>query len=132
MTIVYTSPKSEALANDVVSKIASLNNGSQSITVQADLSQVDAGGMIVAATLKAFGDSIDILVNNAGVMFDKAIQDTTSEDYATIFDVNVRGPLLMTKAVLPHLKAPGRIINVSSVGARCGLEKMALYSASVS
>jgi 3-oxoacyl-[acyl-carrier protein] reductase len=131
VTIVYTSPKSEASANDVVSKIASLNNGSQSITVQADLSQVDAGRRIVAATLKAFGDSIDILVNNAGVMFDKAVQDTTPEDYAAIFDVNVRGPLLMTKAVVPHLKAPGRIINISSVGARCGLEKMALYSASV-
>jgi 3-oxoacyl-[acyl-carrier protein] reductase len=120
------------LANDVVSKIASLDNGSQSITVQADLSQVDAGEKIVAATLNAFGPSIDILVNNAGVMFDKTIPDATPEDYAAIFDVNVRGPLLMTKAVIPHLRAPGRIINISSVGARCGFEKLALYSASVS
>ncbi|KAF2707423.1 NAD(P)-binding protein [Pleomassaria siparia CBS 279.74] len=130
VTIVYTSPKSEALAKDLVAKIASLENGSQSITVQADLSKVDAGEKIVAATLGAFGNQIDILVNNAGVMFDKSIHDSTAEDYAAIFDVNVRGPLLLVKAVVPHLKAPGRIINISSVGARCGFERMALYSAS--
>ena len=127
---MYTSPGSEASAKSVASQIASMGNGSQSITVQADLSQVDVGEKIVAATLKAFGGSIDILVNNAGVLFDKAILDTTAEDYAAIFDVNVRGPLLMTKAVVPHLRAPGRIINVSSVGARSGFEKLALYSAS--
>lgn len=36
----------------------------------------------------------------------------------------------MTKAVAPRLKAPGRVINVSSVGARCGFEKLAIYSSS--
>jgi 3-oxoacyl-[acyl-carrier protein] reductase len=36
----------------------------------------------------------------------------------------------MTKAVLPHLRAPGRIINMSSVGARFGPPQLALYAAS--
>ncbi|KAF2871019.1 hypothetical protein BDV95DRAFT_607306 [Massariosphaeria phaeospora] len=130
VTITYTSPKSETLANDLVSNIAALDNGSQATTVQADLSQLDAPDIIVAAARAAFGDHIDILVNNAGVLFERALQETTAEDYAAIFDVNVRGPLLMTKAVVPHLQAPGRIINVSSVGARSGFPKLALYSAS--
>lgn len=130
MAIVYTSPKSETLANDLVSKIASLDNGSAATTVKANLGQLDAGDNIVAATRAAFGDYIDILVNNAGVEFDRPLLETTAEDYAAIFDVNVRGPLLMTKAVVPHLRAPGRIINVSSVGARCGFAQLALYSAS--
>jgi 3-oxoacyl-[acyl-carrier protein] reductase len=98
--------------------------------VQADLSQVDTGDKIVAATVAAFGNSIDILVNNAGLEFDKPLLDTTAEDYSKIFDVNVRGALLMTKAVVPHLRAPGRIINMSSVGSRSAFANLTLYCAS--
>ncbi|ORY12002.1 dehydrogenase with different specificitie [Clohesyomyces aquaticus] len=130
VAIVYSSPKSETLANDLVSKIASLDNGSEATMVKADLGQIDAGEKIVAETLAKFGDSIDILVNNASVEFDRPLLETTAEDYAAIFNVNVPGPLLMTKAVVPHLRAPGRIVNISSVGARCGFAQLALYSAS--
>jgi 3-oxoacyl-[acyl-carrier protein] reductase len=130
VTIVYTSPKSETGAQEVASKVAAFNNGSQAIVVQANLREVDAPEKIVIATVKAFGDKVDILVNNAGVLFKKTILETTADDYAAIFDVNVRAPLLMTKAVVPHLRAPGRIINLSSVGARLGFENLAMYSAS--
>lgn len=112
----------------MVSQIKEL--GSDAIAVQADLSQVEAGDKIVAATLAAFGSSIDILVNNAALEFDKSLLDTTAEDFAKIYDVNVRGALLMTKAVVPHLRAPGRIINMSSVGARSGFANLALYCSS--
>lgn len=98
--------------------------------MQADLSTVYAPENIVQATLKAFGDKIDILVNNAGVLLGRSITETTPEDYAKIFDVNVRAPLLMTKAVVPHMRKPGRIINLSSVGARIGPPNMALYAGS--
>lgn len=98
--------------------------------VRADLRDLAAPDQIVAATLDAFGDKIDILVNNAGVLFERTILETTADDYAAIFDVNVRAPLLMTKAVVPHLRAPGRIINLSSVGARAGFENLTLYSGS--
>lgn len=98
--------------------------------MQADLSEVESPGKIVSATLDAFGEHIDILVNNAGALFPKTLQETTPEDYDKIFSVNVRAPLLMAKAVVPHLRAPGRIINISSVGARSGFENLAMYSAS--
>lgn len=125
---MYTSQSSGPKAKAVVNQIESL--GRQAIAVQADLSQIDGPDKIVEATLAAFGSKIHILVNNAALEFDKALLDTTAEDYAKIFDVNVRGALLMTKAVVPHLQAPGRIINISSVGARLGLPKLALYCAS--
>lgn len=130
ITLVYTSSKSEKLAEEVASNIESLGNGSESKIVQADLKQIDAADRIVAATREAFGDKIDILVNNAGVLFGKTIAETTAEDYAAVFDVNVRAPLLLTKAVMPHLRAPGRIINMSSVGARSCFPNMSLYAAS--
>jgi 3-oxoacyl-[acyl-carrier protein] reductase len=86
----------------------------------------------VEATLAAFGGSIDILVNNAAQELDKALLETTADDFAKIYDVNVRGVLLMTKAVVPHLRKPGRIINMSSVGSRAGFAKLALYCSSKS
>jgi 3-oxoacyl-[acyl-carrier protein] reductase len=114
----------------LAAKISSLGNGSASTIVQADLKQLDAPEKIVAATRAAFGDHIDILVNNAGVLFGKPLAETTAEDYADVFDVNVRAPLLLTKAVVPYLRAPGRIINMSSVGARACFPNMSLYAAS--
>jgi 3-oxoacyl-[acyl-carrier protein] reductase len=130
ITLVYTSSRSAELTAKIASDIKALKNGSDARIVQADLSQVDAPEKIVAATLEAFGGSIDILVNNAGVLSAKAITETTAEDFAFIFDVNVRAPLLMAKAVVPYLRAPGRIINMSSVGGRMGTPQFAMYSAS--
>ncbi|KAJ8116706.1 hypothetical protein OPT61_g1922 [Boeremia exigua] len=130
VTLVYTSPKSEEKAKKVASDISSFNNGSEAHIIQADLKDVEAPKNIVASTREAFGDKIDILVNNAGVLWANPIEETTVEDYASIFDVNVRAPLLLIKAVIPHLRKPGRIINMSSVGARTGPPKLSLYAAS--
>lgn len=130
MTLVYTSARSKELAEEVASRIQSLGNGSASIIVQADLKQLDAPTKIVSATREAFGDKIDILVNNAGVLFNKPVAEVTAEDYAAMFDVNVRAVLLLTGAVVPHLRAPGRIINMSSVGARMCFANLSLYAGS--
>lgn len=130
VTLVYTSARSEKLAEEVAYKISSLGNGSAATIVQADLRDLSAPANIVAATRAAFGDHIDILVNNAGVLFNKPVVDTTAEDYAALFDVNVRAPLLLTGAVVPYLRAPGRIINMSSVGSRTCFANLALYAGS--
>jgi 3-oxoacyl-[acyl-carrier protein] reductase len=84
---------------------------------------------VVQATIKEFGDNIDILVNNAAVDKFKAFSELTIDDYSAVFDVNVRAVFLMSQAVMPHLRKPGRIINISSVGARCGINTASLYSA---
>ncbi|KAF3049249.1 hypothetical protein E8E11_009202 [Didymella keratinophila] len=130
VALVYTSPKSEGKAKKIALDIEGLKNGSKGHIVQADLKQVEAPEKVVASTREAFGDKIDILVNNAGVLWANPIEETTAEDYAGIFDVNVRAPLLLIKAVMPYLRKPGRIINMSSVGARIGPPKMSLYAAS--
>jgi 3-oxoacyl-[acyl-carrier protein] reductase len=127
---VYTSARSGKPADELISEIHSMGNGAKAIKVQADLRQIEAPEKVVAATLSAFGNSIDILVNNAGVELVKPILEVSPEDFASVFDLNVRGAYLMMKAVVPHLRAPGRIINISSVGARCGFAKFSVYSAS--
>ncbi|KAF2007931.1 dehydrogenase with different specificitie [Amniculicola lignicola CBS 123094] len=130
VALVYTSARSEQPTKDLVSKIEAFGNGSQGIAIQADLSKVYAADGIVAATRTAFGNHIDILVNNAGVLFEKTLLETTAEDYVRIFDVNVRGVLLMSKAVVPYLRKPGRIINLSSIGGRKGFAGLGLYTSS--
>ena len=98
--------------------------------IQANLREVEAPDRVILETRKAFGDYIDILVNNAGCELVKLLKDTTDQDFSYVFDLNVRGSFLMAKAVIPHLRKPGRIINLSSVGGRSGFSHLWAYAAS--
>ena len=113
-----------------MASIKALRNGSDAIKIQADLRLVESPEKIVYQTTVAFGGSIDILVNNAGVTAEATLQDITPELFASVFDVNVRAVLLMSQAVQPHLRKPGRIINISSVGGRGGFPNFSIYGAS--
>lgn len=128
--MTYTSPGSEKSVDELVKRVEQLQNGSVAAKVQADLRQVEAPKKIVQATRSAFGDHIDILVNNAGCTLVKGLGDISVDDFSYVYDLNVRAVLLMSKEVLPYLRAPGRIINVSSVGARLGLKELSLYCSS--
>jgi NAD(P)-dependent dehydrogenase (short-subunit alcohol dehydrogenase family) len=74
-----------------------------------------------AAALKAFG-RIDVLVNNAGITQPVKTLDITGADYDRILDVNLRGTLYMSQAVLPAMKQQrsGSIVCISSVSAQRG------------
>ncbi|KAJ1711965.1 gluconate 5-dehydrogenase [Aspergillus flavus] len=128
--ITYTSASSEPIADKLIEKIKNFNNGSKAAKVRADLRDLSAGETIVEASIQAFGPNIDILVNNAGVEVVKPLSDLTVEDYNLAYDLNVRGAIFLTQAVLPHLRAPGRIINISSVGARAGFANLSIYCSS--
>jgi 3-oxoacyl-[acyl-carrier protein] reductase len=116
--------------NAIIDQIHALKNGSSAIKIQSDIREPFAPKHIVDETINAFGGNIDILVNNAGVELVKPLNDITIEDFSFVYDLNVRGPMLMVQAVLPHLRAPGRIINISSVGARYGFRDLSVYCSS--
>jgi len=84
----------------------------------ADEGQVLAA---VAATMERYG-RIDALVNNAGITQPVKTLDIRREDYDRILDVNLRGTLICSQAVLPHMVAAraGSIVCVSSVSAQRG------------
>ncbi|KAK4118442.1 dehydrogenase with different specificitie [Parathielavia appendiculata] len=126
----YTSQGSEKAMEALIEKIDGLGNGSQAIKIKADLRDPSVPKQILEQTFQAFGTNVDILINNAGAELVKPLQEITVEDFASIYDLNVRGPLLMTQAVLPHLRRPGRIINISSVGARYGFKDLSVYCSS--
>lgn len=60
---------------------------------------------------------IDILVNNAGISANKKIEQTTSEDFAKIMNLNVNAIFNVSKAVVPYMKENkgGVILNTSSM-----------------
>jgi 3-oxoacyl-[acyl-carrier protein] reductase len=85
--------------------------------------------MSEALTLDA-GCRIDILVNNAAAELNKSLENISADDFASVCDLNIRSPTLLTKVVLPHLRCAGRIVNTSSVGARAGFANLSLYCSS--
>ncbi|KAK7719253.1 hypothetical protein SLS57_005751 [Botryosphaeria dothidea] len=127
VALTFTSDSSERVTEELVAKINGLGNGAAAVKIRADLRQLDAPKKVVAETTAAFGNAIDILVNNAGCEVIKPLAQIMPEEYAYCMDLNVRGALFMSQAVVPHLRKPGRIINMSSVGARVGLPGGSVY-----
>jgi NAD(P)-dependent dehydrogenase (short-subunit alcohol dehydrogenase family) len=72
---------------------------------------------------------LDIIVHNAGVSVNNRIEDCDAEDFAHQYNVNVRGPLLLMKAALPHLPTDrsGRIVCISSVSSSLGFVGQSVY-----
>lgn len=106
--------------------------GVKAIAVQADATSQDFGDKIVEATLKAFPNrKIDILVNNAGdARFSASLTEFSIEDFDSMVYANVRGPLLLLKAALPHIATPGgRVISIGSISGRLGSKFAGIYSA---
>ena len=132
VSITYTSTGSAAHSDLLVKSINSLGNGSSAIAIKADLRDPASPEKIVAQTIEHLGETSDILVNNAGVELVKPIKDVTVADFGWVYDLNVRAPMLMLQAILPYLRAPGRIINISSVGARHGFKNLSVYCSSKS
>ena len=73
-------------------------------------------------------DDFDALVNNAGHGLHASIEQTTEEDFDSLFKVHVKAPYFLTQKLLPLLKDGGRIINVSSGLARFALPGSSAYA----
>ncbi|KAL2787557.1 hypothetical protein BJX66DRAFT_327760 [Aspergillus keveii] len=130
VSVTYTSSGSEEQVNSLIKTINGFGNGSAAIGIKADLRDPGSPARIVSETIQRFSEHIDILVNNAGVELVKPISNITVDDFSFVYDLNVRAPLLLLQCVLPHLRAPGRIINIGSVGGRSGFKQLSVYCSS--
>jgi len=93
--------------------------GERAFAVPGDVAGEGVPDEIARGVLEKFG-RIDILINNAALPLSTRFADITAEEWRKAIEVNLTAPFLMTKAVLPAMRAQnyGRIINISSSGGR--------------
>jgi len=100
--------------------------------VKTDVTSEDDVAEMVRQTVTRFG-TVHILVNNAGIAGPTALcEDVKLAEWEETMAVNLRGPFLCAKAVLPIMKAQrwGRIINISSISGKRPLPRRAPYTTS--
>ena len=144
--VVYAEALAEAGASVVIADVnveaarrvaESLSaKGHNAVGVAVDVSSVDSTQAMAQAAVDAYG-GIDILINNAAIMVDLppyGLSNIPVGEWDRVIDVNFRGPLLCTQAVLPAMEARGggRIVNGLSAGAFMaggiyGVSKFALH-----
>jgi 3-oxoacyl-[acyl-carrier protein] reductase len=104
--------------------------GGKAFAVHVDLASVRSIDAMVAATVGELGP-VHVLVNNAGAFAYRRLADTTEEHFREIFDVNVMGLLMTTKAAVAHFDPDGgSIVNISSLSAKGNAPGRAVYAAS--
>ncbi|MXY46252.1 MAG: glucose 1-dehydrogenase [Chloroflexi bacterium] len=104
----------------VEAQIAEL--GGDATYVRLDVTSADDWDAAVQTALERYG-RLDILVNNAGILGRRTgIEDTSSEQWDAILDVNAKGVFLGTKAAIPALQEAGggSIVNISSIAGIIG------------
>lgn len=91
--------------------------GGHALPVACDVTSEESVDAAVAATVDEFG-GIDILVANAGVLWLGPIETTPLKRWQLCLDVNTTGVFLVTKAVIPHVRARGggSLIAVTTTG----------------
>jgi 3-oxoacyl-[acyl-carrier protein] reductase len=127
-SVVVNYASSKEGAEKVVAEITKA--GGKAITVGGSVAKPSEIEKLFAETKKAYG-KVDILVNNAGVYAFKPLEEITEEQIDWIFDTNVKGLLLATKAGVALFPAEGgSIINIGSVASEQTPPTSAVYSGS--
>jgi 3-oxoacyl-[acyl-carrier protein] reductase len=128
ITVVLTA-RTEKQLLAVKTKIA--KSGGSVISLPADLADEAAIANLVKCTVKYLGH-LDIIVNNAGMGIFGPLADTTTSEWDQVMAVNARGPFLLCRAAIPHLRKSKRpfIINIGSVVSTKGYMNQAAYTAS--
>jgi 2-dehydro-3-deoxy-L-rhamnonate dehydrogenase (NAD+) len=100
--------------------------------IGVDVTSVESVERAAAEAVTAFG-KIDILVNNAGVAGTNAkVWETDLAEWQRVLSINLTGPFLCCRAVVPHLiqNGYGRIVNIASIAGKEGNPNASHYSAS--
>jgi glucose 1-dehydrogenase len=110
--------------------------GSSCRFVATDVGDARAAEHVVAETCRAFG-SLDILVNNAGIIHGADFLDITEADFDRVLRVNLKGAFLVGQAAARRMvaqvkggRAPGSIVNMSSINAEVAIANHVPYCVS--
>jgi NAD(P)-dependent dehydrogenase (short-subunit alcohol dehydrogenase family) len=104
-------------AETVVSEIK--KNGGKAVALKLDVAQTSTFGDFAAAVEQHLQaewkqKTFDFLVNNAGIAQRTLIKDITEEQFDQLVDVHFKGPVFLTKTLVPLMNDGGHVINISS------------------
>lgn len=126
--LVVTYHKNAEGAQKTAAEIRNL--GREAMAVKADVRIGPEVKQMVNTVIARFG-KIDILVNNAGgpAVSPRPFVETDESDWNQDIDLNLKGTLQCTRAVLEHMisRRRGKIINISSMSARTGAPNVCVY-----
>ena len=105
--------------------------GEETVILPMDLSEKDSPKRLADAVKSEIGQ-LDVLVNNAGIVLSKSFEDTGAADWDRMLNLNARAPFLLTRMLLPLLRASAvpTVVNIGSVVSFKGYERQAAYTAS--
>lgn len=111
----------DGAAADAAVKSLEASSGGSHLGLACDVADQKSCFKAVEAVVAAFG-RIDILINNAGITQPVKLLDITPADWDRIQDVNLKGVLFLSQAVIPHMqrRKSGSIACMSSVSAQRG------------
>jgi NAD(P)-dependent dehydrogenase (short-subunit alcohol dehydrogenase family) len=100
------------------SEVAALDQPDHTLALDCDVSDVAAVAAAIDTLDQRFG-RLDALVNNAGVAVFAPLMETSDADWSRVLAVNLTGPFLCTKAVVPLMRehGGGAIVNITSISA---------------
>ena len=126
--VAITFRSSHAEAEKTVLDIENL--GRSSLAIECDVRSEASVRAAVAATVGRFS-RLDLVVNNAAVFESAPLESLTLDQWNAVFETNTRGPFLVAREALPHLRAvDGRIVNIGSLGGIHAWASHAHYCAS--
>ena len=99
--------------------------------VPFDVTDADAVDAAIAGIAREHGP-VDILVNNAAMNRRRAFEKFTLEEWRELQAANLDGPFLVTRAVIPAMKAQrrGKVVNICSIASDLGRPNIVAYAAS--
>jgi 3-oxoacyl-[acyl-carrier protein] reductase/pteridine reductase len=112
--VAITYRTSGAAAAETAAEIKSL--GRRALAIECDVRSEASVRAAIAAATGAFGQ-LDLVVNNAAVFESAPLDSLSLAQWDAVFETNARGPFLVAREALPHLRAAqGRIVNIGSLG----------------
>jgi 3-oxoacyl-[acyl-carrier protein] reductase/pteridine reductase len=126
--VAITFRNSNAEAAETAREIQNL--GRRALAVEGDVRSEASVRAAIAAIVAQFGH-LDLVVNNAAVFQSAPLDSITLDQWDAVFETNARGPFLVAREALPHLRAAkGRIVNIGSLGGMKAWATHAHYCAS--
>ncbi len=103
-------------------------NETGSLAVTCDVTDTSSVEAAVARTVETFG-RLDIVVNNAGTAGRGGIEAVDDDTWDAMVDVNLKGPVRVTRAAVPHIRTSGggSIVNVASIAALFAAKQSVTY-----